>query len=59
MTLYGKGYGVSDLTTQEATQPAVIFEIGSITKQFTAALIMKLQEFREVARRRFDSSLST
>jgi D-alanyl-D-alanine carboxypeptidase len=44
MTLYVKGYGVSDLTTQEATQPGVIFEIGSITKQFTAALIMKLQE---------------
>jgi len=44
MTLYVKGYGVSDLTTQEATQPCVIFEIGSITKQFTAALMMKLQE---------------
>jgi D-alanyl-D-alanine carboxypeptidase len=42
--LYVKGYGVSDLTTQQTTQPDVIFEIGSITKQFTAALIMKLQE---------------
>jgi D-alanyl-D-alanine carboxypeptidase len=42
--LYVQGYGVSDLTTRQATQPNVIFEIGSITKQFTAALIMKLQE---------------
>jgi CubicO group peptidase (beta-lactamase class C family) len=29
---------------QQSMQPGVIFEIGSITKQFTAALIMKLQE---------------
>lgn len=42
--LYTKGYGVSDLTTQQAVEPPAIFEIGSITKQFTAALIMKLQE---------------
>lgn len=42
--LYSQGYGVSDLSTQEPTQPDMIFEIGSITKQFTAALIMKLQE---------------
>jgi D-alanyl-D-alanine carboxypeptidase len=42
--LYVQGYGVSDLSTRQATGPGVIFEIGSITKQFTAALIMKLQE---------------
>lgn len=42
--LYVQGYGVTDLTTRAAIQPKVIFEIGSITKQFTAALIMKLQE---------------
>jgi D-alanyl-D-alanine carboxypeptidase len=42
--LYVQGYGVSDLTTGQAARPSVIFEIGSITKQFTAALIMKLQE---------------
>jgi D-alanyl-D-alanine carboxypeptidase len=42
--LYVQGYGVSDLTTRQGTQPSVIFEIGSITKQFTAVLIMKLQE---------------
>jgi D-alanyl-D-alanine carboxypeptidase len=42
--LYAQGYGVIDLSTQEPTDPKIIFEIGSITKQFTAALIMKLQE---------------
>jgi D-alanyl-D-alanine carboxypeptidase len=42
--LYVQGYGFSDLTTRQGTQPSVIFEIGSITKQFTAVLIMKLQE---------------
>jgi D-alanyl-D-alanine carboxypeptidase len=42
--LYVQGYGVSDLSTRQATGPGVIFEIGSITKQFTATLIMKLQE---------------
>lgn len=42
--LYVQGYGVADLNTHQAMQPGVIFEIGSITKQFTAALIMKLQE---------------
>jgi len=42
--LYVQGYGVSDLTTGQASQADNIFEIGSITKQFTAALIMRLQE---------------
>jgi len=42
--LYLQGYGVSDLTTRQTTQPGTIFEIGSVTKQFTAALIMKLEE---------------
>lgn len=42
--LYGQAYGVSDLTTEQPTKLGDIFELGSITKQFTAALIMKLQE---------------
>jgi CubicO group peptidase (beta-lactamase class C family) len=42
--LYVRAYGVSDLSTGRATQPSDVFEIGSITKQFTAALIMQLQE---------------
>jgi CubicO group peptidase (beta-lactamase class C family) len=54
--LYTQGYGVSDLTTRQAMQPGVIFEIGSITKQFTAALIMKLQE---QGRLHVDDSIAT
>ena len=42
--LYLQGYGISDLITHQKTQPRAIFEIGSVTKQFTAALIMKLGE---------------
>ncbi len=42
--LYSHAYGISNVATQQATQANTIFEIGSITKQFTAALIMKLQE---------------
>lgn len=42
--LYVKAYGVSNVAAHLATQTNTIFEIGSITKQFTAALIMKLQE---------------
>jgi D-alanyl-D-alanine carboxypeptidase len=53
--LYAHAYGDSDLATQSATQTSTIFEIGSITKQFTAALIMKLQEQGEL---HVDDSLS-
>lgn len=42
--LYTHGYGVIDLSTGQPTDPKTVFEIASITKQFTAALIMKLQE---------------
>lgn len=42
--IYVQGYGVSNLSTSQPSRPSAIFEIGSITKQFTAALIMKLQE---------------
>jgi D-alanyl-D-alanine carboxypeptidase len=44
MALYAQAYGVSNLTSGQAMQPGAVFEIGSITKQFTATLIMKLQE---------------
>jgi D-alanyl-D-alanine carboxypeptidase len=42
--LYLQAYGLSDLASQTPAQRTTIFEIGSITKQFTAALIMKLVE---------------
>jgi D-alanyl-D-alanine carboxypeptidase len=42
--LYEQGYGFADLATHQAAQPNLSFEIGSITKQFTAAFILLLQE---------------
>jgi len=42
--LYTQAYGVTSLASQTPAQPSTIFEIGSITKQFTAALILKLVE---------------
>ncbi len=42
--LYAKAYGSADLATQTPTQTSTIFEIGSITDEFTAALILKLQD---------------
>jgi D-alanyl-D-alanine carboxypeptidase len=41
--LYSQGYGYADLSTCEAVQPATVFQIGSITKQFTAAAVLQLQ----------------
>ncbi len=52
--LYSQAYGNSNITTQSPTQKSTIFEIGSVTKQFTAALIMKLQEQGEL---RVDDSI--
>jgi D-alanyl-D-alanine carboxypeptidase len=54
--LYEQGYGFSNLSTHQVAQPNLILEIGSITKQFTAALIMLLQE---QGRLHVDDSLAT
>jgi CubicO group peptidase (beta-lactamase class C family) len=42
--LYSKGFGLADLAHQVPITPETKFRIGSITKQFTAASILKLQE---------------
>jgi CubicO group peptidase (beta-lactamase class C family) len=42
--LFEKGYGLADREHQVAVTPETKFRIGSITKQFTAAAILKLQE---------------
>ena len=39
-----KGYGKADLELDVATPDNAIYEIGSVTKQFTAASIIKLAE---------------
>jgi CubicO group peptidase (beta-lactamase class C family) len=47
--LYAKGYGQADLSSGQPVGPGTVFEIGSITKQFTAALILKLQEQQKLS----------
>jgi CubicO group peptidase (beta-lactamase class C family) len=42
--LLEKGYGMADLELEVANKPEMKFRLGSITKQFTAAAIMQLQE---------------
>jgi len=41
--LYTQGYGYADLATCQPVQPAMDFQIGSLTKQFTAAAVLQLQ----------------
>src|SRR5690349_4552317 len=43
-TLVMKGYGLSDVENGVRVTPASVFRIGSLTKQFTAAAVMKLVE---------------
>lgn len=43
-TIVMKGYGFVDLEWDVATPQGAIYEIGSVTKQFTAAAILQLQE---------------
>jgi len=42
--IYEKGFGIADLEKKLPAGPDVKFRIGSITKQFTAAAILRLQE---------------
>jgi CubicO group peptidase (beta-lactamase class C family) len=42
--LYRKGFGFSDIKNKISVTPDTKFRLGSVTKQFTAAAILKLQE---------------
>lgn len=42
--LLDKGYGSSNVAAGKPTNPKDLYQYGSITKQFTAALILKLEE---------------
>jgi CubicO group peptidase (beta-lactamase class C family) len=42
--LLSKGFGIADLAHDAPITPTTKFRIGSVTKQFTAAAILKLQE---------------
>ena len=43
-TILMRGYGYADAKTHRLAGPTTIYEIGSITKQFTSAAIMRLVE---------------
>jgi CubicO group peptidase (beta-lactamase class C family) len=43
-TLAVKGYGLANIELSVPTPPGAIYEIGSVTKQFTGAAIMQLAE---------------
>ncbi len=42
--LYARGYGLADLERRVSTSPATVFDIGSTSKQFTAATILLLEQ---------------
>ena len=42
--LFSRGYGYADYESGEKVTPETVFNIGSVTKQFTAAAILKLVE---------------
>lgn len=46
--LLDMGYGFKNVESKDENIPATIFQIGSITKQFTAAIILKLAEQKKL-----------
>jgi CubicO group peptidase (beta-lactamase class C family) len=53
--LLQKGYGWSNVEKETASSPKGLYQYGSVTKQFTAALILKLEEMGKL---RVDDKLS-
>lgn len=47
--LLNKGYGYRNAANKVANNEQTIFQLGSITKQFTAAVILKLQEEKKLS----------
>lgn len=42
--LINKGYGLKNIASSQSNKPETIYSIASLTKTFTAAVVMKLQE---------------
>jgi CubicO group peptidase (beta-lactamase class C family) len=49
MLLLNKGYGFKNIKDSLPNEPNTIFQLGSLTKQFTAAAILKLQENKKLS----------
>ena len=47
--VFARGYGDADVENAVAARPETVYRIGSITKQFTAAIIMRLVERGEIS----------
>jgi CubicO group peptidase (beta-lactamase class C family) len=47
--LLNKGYGLRDAATHSLNDENSIYQIGSVTKQFTTAVIQKLQEEKKIS----------
>jgi CubicO group peptidase (beta-lactamase class C family) len=43
-TIHAKGYGLADLSHGVAIRPDTVFDIGSVSKQFTAVALLLLEE---------------
>ena len=47
--LLSKGYGWANRNKKICNKPSTVFNIGSVTKQFTAAAILKLLELNQLS----------
>jgi CubicO group peptidase (beta-lactamase class C family) len=47
--LLEKGYGFKNFSDKTVNDPATVFQIASVTKQFTAIMILKLVELKKLA----------
>ncbi len=47
--VYAQAYGLAQLTPQRAATPAMRYAVGSISKEFTAAALLLLQESKKIS----------
>jgi CubicO group peptidase (beta-lactamase class C family) len=48
-TLYERAYGISDTETKRLATPGTLYKIGSVSKQFTAVLVLRQVERGKIA----------
>jgi hypothetical protein len=54
---YASGYGYRDLTSRRAADANTIYNVGSVTKEFTAAGIMLLQQEGKLSARALNKNV--